>query len=69
MNKKERLADTQRRDFLKGSIATATGIAAAAAVGQSIAGIAGAGTGEVPDKKEGYRLTQHVADYYKSAAI
>ncbi len=69
MSEKEQLADSQRRDFLRGSIAAATGIAASTAAGASIAGIAETGVGEEPAKKEGYRLTRHIADYYKSAAI
>jgi hypothetical protein len=69
MSEKEQPADTQRRDFLRGSIAAATGIAATAAAGTSIAAVADTGAGEEPETKEGYRLTRHIADYYKSAAI
>lgn len=69
MSKKEQPADSQRRDFLRGSIAAATGIAATAAAGTSIAGIVETGVEVEPAKKEGYRLTKHIADYYKSAAI
>ena len=69
MSQKEQPADSQRRDFLRGSIAAATGIAATTAAGTSIAAIAETGVSEEPEKKEGYRLTKHIADYYKSAAI
>lgn len=69
MSKKEQPADSQRRDFLRGSIAAATGIAATAAAGTSIAAVAETDVGVEPEKKEGYRLTKHIADYYKSAAI
>ena len=69
MSKKEQCPDSQRRDFLRGSIAAATGLAASAAVGTSIAGTAETDVGAEPEKKEGYRLTKHIADYYKSAAV
>lgn len=69
MSEKEQPADSQRRDFLRGSIAAATGIAATAAAGTSIAAVADTDVGVEPEKKEGYRLTMHIADYYKSAAI
>ena len=69
MSEKEQPADTQRRDFLRGSIATAAGIATAAATGTSIAAITDTGVSAEPEKKEGYRLTKHITDYYKSAAI
>ena len=69
MSEKEQCPDSQRRDFLRGSIAAATGIAATAAAGTSLAAVAETGAGVEPEKKEGYRLTQHIADYYKSAAL
>ena len=69
MSKKQQQTDSQRRDFLRGSVAAATGLAATVATGNSIAAIADTGVGQEPSKKEGYRLTQHIADYYKSAAL
>jgi len=69
MSEKEQPTDSKRRDFLRGSIAAATGIAASAAAGTSLAAVADTGVGVEPAKKEGYRLTKHIADYYKSAAI
>ena len=62
-------ADIKRRDFLRGSIVTATGVAAAVATGSSAASVTETAVSIEPDKKEGYRLTKHIADYYKSAAI
>jgi hypothetical protein len=61
--------DIKRRDFLRGSIVTATGVAAAVATGSSAASVTETAVSIEPDKKEGYRLTKHIADYYKSAAI
>jgi hypothetical protein len=63
----------KRRDFLRGSIAAATGVAATVAAGNSAASVTesalATGSKSESDKKEGYRLTKHIADYYKSAAI
>ncbi len=61
--------DAQRRDFLRGSIAAATGVAVTAVAGKAIASVAETEAGMEPAEKDGYRLTQHIADYYKSAAI
>lgn len=69
MSKKEQLPDAQRRDFLRGSIAVATGAAVTATVGNASAGIAETAADAESGQKEGYRLTQHILDYYRSAAI
>ena len=69
MSEKDQPIDSKRRDFLRGSIAAATGIAATTAAATSIAAVADSDAGVEPVKKEGYRLTRHIADYYKSAAI
>ena len=65
--------DIKRRDFLRGSVAAATGVAVTVATGNSAASVTetavATGSKPEPDKKEGYRLTKHIADYYKSAAI
>lgn len=61
--------DIKRRDFLRGSIVAATGVAVTVATGNSAASVAETKKAVEPDKKEGYRLTKHIADYYKSAAI
>ena len=65
--------DTKRRDFLRGSIVAATGVAVTVATGNSTASVTetavATGSKSEPDKKEGYRLTKHIADYYKSVAI
>lgn len=61
--------DIKRRDFLRGSLVAATGVAATVATGSSAASATETAIAIEPDKKEGYRLTKHIADYYKSAAI
>jgi hypothetical protein len=70
MSKRSHLPDSQRRKFLRGSIVAATSVAAVSTVaGSSLAGIAETDAGVEADQKEGYRLTKHIADYYKSAAV
>lgn len=61
--------DIKRRDFLRGSLVAATGVAATVATGNSLASATETELAIEPNKKEGYRLTKHIADYYKSAAI
>lgn len=58
-----------RRQFLsKGAILGASALAVAAL--PNVASAIEAPELEVENKKEeGYRLTQHIADYYKSAAL
>ena len=56
-----------RRKFLRNT-AISGGVAAASVTAP---GIAAADTNEVAEEghpREGYRLTQHILDYYKSAA-
>ncbi len=66
--KKYAEAKISRRQFL--SSGAALGATAVAAVAIPNAALAAE---EVPvvqnNKEEGYRLTQHIADYYKSAAL
>ena len=70
MSKRSHLPDSQRRKFLRSSIAAATGVAAVSTIaGSSLASIDETDGGVESDKKEGYRLTKHIADYYKSAAV
>ena len=69
MSKQSQRIDTRRRHFLRGSLATATGVAVTAIAGKSLTGIAEADTGDRRQGNEGYRLTKHIADYYKSAAV
>ncbi len=57
-----------RRTFLRGTVLTSTGAAVAAAVpGVAMASVTEAET-EPNSKHKGYHLTQHIVDYYKTAA-
>jgi nitrous oxide reductase len=70
MTEQSHVPDKKRRRFLKGSLAAATGAAAASTIGgASLAGMDTAETAADVEQEEGYRLTKHIADYYKSAAV
>jgi nitrous oxide reductase len=70
MTEQSHAPDEKRRKFLKGSLAAATGVAAASTVaGSALAGVADTEAAVEVEKEEGYRLTKHIADYYKSAAV
>ena len=61
----KKIADSSRRKFLRGTASAGAGVAVVAAV----PGVVAATDVEVKDKSaKGYRLTQHILDYYKSAA-
>lgn len=63
--------DLDRRKFLSGGAVLGASVIAAVAIPSSVA----AATEQVPVlekeeiKEEGYRMTQHIADYYKSASV
>lgn len=67
--KKYAEAKITRRNFISGGVILGAGVVAAVA----IPNVAVAATKQVPEvenkKEEGYRLTKHIADYYKSAAL
>lgn len=61
------LDNNNRRDFIKKSALVGAAVAASTvAGGEAVAAVTSDG-GEARQNK-GYQLTQHVADYYKSAA-
>ena len=57
----------KRRDFLRGTAVAGAG-AALAINGVTSVNADSQIPGEMSPKDEGYRLTQHILDYYKSAA-
>jgi len=60
--------DKSRRDFISGGAILGASLVAAVAIPRTAA--AASKVEAVEDKKEeGYRLTKHIADYYKSAAL
>lgn len=56
-----------RRNFLQGSAIAAASVAVATS-GVSTQAVAVPQVTKEPAKQEGYRLTKHIVDYYKSAA-
>jgi hypothetical protein len=68
MMKKYAEAKISRRQFISSGVILGAG--AVAAVALPNAALAAQEAPKVESKKEeGYRLTQHIADYYKSAAL
>ncbi|MEJ2212931.1 MAG: twin-arginine translocation signal domain-containing protein [Gammaproteobacteria bacterium] len=66
MKKTEDKPDNSRRKFLQGVASTGAGTAVAALIPGSAT--AAAEQSEPEKKPQGYRLTQHILDYYKSTA-
>ena len=67
MKKPEQQVSQSRRKFMRDAAVT-SGVAAAAVTAPGVA-LAEAAPTPVNEKPEGgYRLTQHILDYYKSAA-
>ncbi len=68
MKKHQNHADVSRRAFLRGTVATGAG----AAVAATVPGVAVASTAEGHEedskRQKGYRLSQHIVDYYKTTA-
>lgn len=66
--KKYAEAKISRRQFISSGVILGAGAVAAVALPNTA--LAAKDIPEVENKKEeGYRLTQHIADYYKSAAL
>ena len=60
--------DQQRRDFVKKTILLGVGVAAAAALPETVS--ASVSENKIDNREQkGYQVTQHVLDYYKSAAV
>ena len=67
MKKKILKPDSSRREFIKTSALAGAGLAAGAALpGAAMASVSEDMPAE--KKQQGYQVTQHVIDYYKSAA-
>ena len=59
----------KRREFLKGVLAGSGAAVVAATAGRAVAAPATSATDAAPTSKEsrGYRVTEHIAEYYKTA--
>ena len=58
--------DTQRREFMRDSLAASVSVAVAAAV--PVSALAVEEETSVLKKQQGYHLSNHILEYYKSAA-
>ena len=67
MKKTDKSLDENKRDFIKKSVLVGAGVAATTLASAEAVAAVGVDEGKVK-KDKGYQLTQHVADYYKSAA-
>ncbi|MCB1758263.1 MAG: transcriptional initiation protein Tat [Gammaproteobacteria bacterium] len=68
MKQDERQVDDKRRRFLGQAVAAGAGTVAAASLPGSALGAVETERQEGEKARQGYRLTRHVLDYYKSAA-
>lgn len=69
MKKQEQTTSDSRRAFLRNAAGTGACVALAAALPGAAAAVSTEEAGQADAGKSGYRLTQHVLDYYKSAAF
>ena len=68
MKKTDKQTDKSRRQFLYSTLAGGTGAALTATVPGLVAASATDESADAGKSNKGYRLTQHIADYYKTAA-
>lgn len=67
MNKNmKQSVDTKRREFMRDSISASVSVAVAASV--PVSAMASEDEIRLEKKQQGYHLTNHILDYYKSAA-
>ena len=69
MKQNDTQTNLSRRTFLRGTVLTSAGAAVATALpGVAVSGTAEETVSEPGSKHKGYHLTQHIVDYYKTAA-
>ena len=68
MKKQQQPASEERREFIKKSTLLGAGVATASVAGTAAIADTGPSADPAPGD-QGYRLTQHIVDYYKSADI
>lgn len=67
MTDKSKVSGQSRRDFLKGAAVAGGAVAVVAATGSQVMAAAEVDTTEKKVTSSGYRETQHIRDYYRSA--
>lgn len=68
MKEQGKKTDQQRRNFLRGAVATGAGTVIAVAAAEVVVADSPDNTDKPAGKQAGYRLSQHVLDYYKTCA-
>lgn len=68
-NDRLREAGVSRRGFLRDLLATGSGLAAVAALGNAQAEAAAESSPTEASESRGYHETQHIRDYYRTAAL
>lgn len=65
----QQAVDTQRREFVRGSMSASVGVAVAASMPVSALAVEEETVDKTQIKKQqGYHLTHHILEYYKSTA-
>lgn len=60
--------NSERREFIKGSLVTGVGVATAAVLPGTLMAAEPEGSPERPKAQQGYHLTPHIIQYYKTTA-
>jgi hypothetical protein len=68
MKMTDKQADKNRRKFLYGTLAGGAGVALTVAAPGIVVATAADESPDTGNNNKGYRLTQHIVDYYKTAA-
>jgi len=66
MKEQDKKTDQQRRNFLRGTVATGAGVVITAAGADVVVADTPENKADKPAGQAGYRLSQHVLDYYKT---
>ncbi|WP_260294827.1 twin-arginine translocation signal domain-containing protein [Sedimenticola hydrogenitrophicus] len=70
-NDQKKTLNSDRRNFIRGSLAVGVGVATAAVMPGAVVAADADAPGQPPGQpkaQQGYRLTAHILEYYKSTA-
>jgi hypothetical protein len=66
-NDQKKALNSERRNFIRGSLVAGVGVATAAVIPGAVVAADSDSPGQ-PKAQKGYRLTAHILEYYKSTA-